>query len=68
LIGAMLNQKGASGKAKPALNFATDLAREGLCAMVKLSPSVCGLSVIETLRVLSNSSLPKPADNIGAPQ
>ena len=68
MIGAMLNQKGASGKAKPALNFAADLAREGLCAMVKLSPSVCGLSVIETLRVLSNSSLPKPADNIGARQ
>ena len=68
MIGAMLNQKGASGKGSLLLNFATDLAREGLCAMVKLSPSVCGLSVIETLRALSNSSLPKPADNIGAPQ
>jgi hypothetical protein len=68
MIGAMLNQKGATGKAKPALNFATDPTREGLCALVKLASSVCGLSVIETIRVLSNSSLPKPADNSGAPQ
>ncbi len=57
----MLNQKGATGKAKPALNFATDPAREGLCALVKLTQSVCGLSVTEALRVLSNSSLPKPS-------
>jgi hypothetical protein len=68
LIGAMLNQKGATGKTKPALNCATDLAREGLSALVKLAPSVCGPRVGETLRLLSNSSLPKPADNIGAPQ
>jgi len=68
MIGAMLNQKGATGKAKPALNCATDPAREGLRAVVKLGPSFCGLSVIETLRVPSNSSLPKPADNLGAPQ
>ena len=68
MIGAMLNQKGATGKAKTAPNIATDLAREGLCALVKLASSVYGLSVAETLRMLSNSSLPKPADNIGAPQ
>jgi len=68
LIGAMRNPKGATGKAKPALNFATHPAREGLCATVKLGPSVCGLSVTETLRVLSNGFLPKSADNIGAPQ
>ena len=67
MIGAMLNQKGATGKAKPAPKFATDAAREGFRAPVKLGPSVCGLSVTEALRVLSNSSLPKPADNIGAP-
>lgn len=68
MIGAMLNQKGATGKAAPALNFATDLAPEGLCALVKLRLSVYGLSVTEALRVLPNSALPKPADNIGAPQ
>jgi hypothetical protein len=68
MIAAMLNQKGATGKSKPALNFATDLAREGLCALVKLASSVCGLSVTQTLRVLPNSSLPKRADNVGAPQ
>jgi hypothetical protein len=68
LIGAMLNQKGATGKAKPAPNFATDLTREGLCALVKLGPSGCCLSVTEALRVLPNSSLPKPAYNIGVPQ
>jgi len=68
MIGAMLSQKGATGKAKPALKFATDAAREGFRAPVKLGPSVYGLSVTETLRVLPNSSLPKPADNIGAPQ
>jgi hypothetical protein len=67
LTGAMLNQKGATGKAKPVLNFATDSAREGFRAPVKLGPSVYGLGVAEALRVLSNSSLPKPA-NIGAPQ
>ena len=67
MIGAMLNQKEATGKANPALNFATDLAREGFRAPVNLSPSVCGLRVTETLRVLSNSFLPKSADNIGAP-
>jgi hypothetical protein len=64
----MLNQKGATGKTKAALSFATDLAREGLCALIKLARSVCGLSVAEMLRVRSNSSLPKPADNIGAPR
>ena len=68
MIGAMLNQKGATGKTKPALNFATALAREGFCAPIKLGPSVDGLSVTETPRVLSNSSLPDPADNIGALQ
>jgi hypothetical protein len=68
LIGAMLNQKGAIGKAKPAPNFATDSAREEFCAPVKLGLSVYGLSVTEALRVLPNSALPKPADNIGAPQ
>jgi hypothetical protein len=68
MIGAMLNQKGATGKAKPALNFATASAREEFCAPVKLGPSVYGLSVTEALRVLSNSSLTKPADNIGALQ
>ena len=68
MIGAMLNQLGATGKAKPALNFATGLAREGLSALVKLAASVGGVSVAETLRVLSNSSVPKPARNIGAPQ
>ncbi len=68
MIGAMLNQKGATGKTKRALSFATDLGREGLCAFVKLARSVCGISVAETPRVLSNSSLPEPADNIGAPQ
>ena len=68
MIGAMLNQKGATGKAKPALNFATDLVREGLCAPVKLAASVYGLSVTEAFPVLSNSSLAKPADNIGTPQ
>ena len=68
MIGAMLNQKEATGNANPALNFATDLAREGFRAPVNLSPSVCGLRVTETLRVLSNSSVPKPADNIGGLQ
>lgn len=68
MIGATLNQLEATGKAKRALNFATDLAREGLSALVKLAASVGGLSVTETLRVLSNSSVPKPAHNIGAPQ
>ena len=68
MIGAMLNQKGATGKTKPALNFATDLAREEFRATVKLGPSVYGLSVTEALRVLPNSSLPTPADNIGSPQ
>jgi hypothetical protein len=68
LIGAMFNQKGATGKAKPALNFATDLTREGFRAPVNLSPSVCGPRVTETLRVLSNSSVFKPADNIGGLQ
>ena len=68
MIGAMLNQKGATGKTKTASNFATDLAREGLCALIKLARSVCGLSVTQTLRALSNSSVPEPADNIGAPQ
>jgi hypothetical protein len=68
MIGAMLNHKGAIGKAKLAPNFATDLAREGLCAPVRLARSVCSISVAETLRVPPNSSLPKPSDNIGAPQ
>jgi hypothetical protein len=68
LIDTMLNQKEATGNANPALNFATDLAREGFRAPVNLSPSVCRLRVTETLRVLSNSSVPKPADNIGGLQ
>jgi hypothetical protein len=68
MIGAMLKQKGARGKTKPAVHFATDLAREGLCARIKLGASVCGLSVAQTLRALPNSCLPKPTDNIGAPQ
>jgi len=68
LIGAMFNQKGAIGKAKPTLNFAAASAREGLCALVKLARSVCSLSVAKTVRVLSNSSLSKPADNIRALQ
>lgn len=65
---AMLDQKGASGKAKLAPNFAMDPAREWLCALDKLARFVCGLSVAQTLRVLSNSCFPKPTDNIGAPQ
>ena len=64
MIGATLNQKGATGKTKPALNFGTDPPREGLCALVKLARSVCSLSVAKTLRALSNSSLPKPTDKI----
>jgi len=64
----MRNQMRATGKTKPARNFATDSAREGLCAPVKLARFVCGFSVAEALRVLPNSSVPKPADNIGAPQ
>jgi len=40
MIGAMLKQKGARGKTKPAVHFATDLAREGLCARIKLGASV----------------------------
>jgi hypothetical protein len=68
LIDTMLNQKDATGKANPARNFSTDLAREGFRSPVNLFPSVCGLRVTETLRVLSNSSVPKPADNIGALQ
>ena len=68
MIGAMLNQKEATGKAKPALNFATDIAREAVCAPVELAPSVCRLSVAKAHRVLSNSAVPKPADNIGALQ
>ena len=68
MIAVMLNQKGATGKSKPALNFATDLAREGLCALVKLASSFCDLSVTKALRVRSNSSVPKRGDNIGAPQ
>ena len=66
MIGAMLKQKGARGKTKPAVHFATDLAREGLCARIKLGASVCGLSVAEALRWLPNSFVPKRADNIGA--
>ncbi len=68
MIGAMLNQKGATGKTKPALHFATDLTREGLYARIKLPASGCGLTVTQRLRVLSNSCPPKPGDNIGAPQ
>ncbi len=68
MIGAMLNQKEATGKANPALNFAMALARERFCAPIKLAHSVYGLSVTEALRVLPNSSEPDPADNIGAPQ
>jgi hypothetical protein len=68
LIGAMRNQMRGTGKTKPDLNFATDSAREEFRAPVKLGPSVYGLSVTEALRVLSNSSLPDPADNIGALQ
>ena len=68
MTGAMLDQKGASGKAKLAPNFAMDPEQEWLCALDRLARFVCGLSVTEALRVLSNSSLPKPADNIGAPQ
>jgi hypothetical protein len=68
MIVAMLNQKGASGKTKPAVHFARDLAREGLCARIKLAASGCGLTVTQRLRVLSNSCPPKPGDNIGAPQ
>jgi len=40
MIVAMLNQKGATGKTKPAVHFATDIAREGLCARLKLAASV----------------------------
>jgi hypothetical protein len=68
MIGAMLNQKGAIGKTKPASNFATHPAREGLCTTVKLAPSVCGLSVTEALRVLPNSSARGPANDIRAAQ
>ena len=68
MIGAMLSQKGATGKAKLALNFAMDSAQEKFRATVKLGPSVYGLSATEAFRVLPHSSLPKPADNIGAPQ
>jgi hypothetical protein len=68
LIGAMLDQKGVTGKAKPALNFATHPAPEGLCTTVKLALSVCGLGVTEPLRVLANSSVRETANNIGAPQ
>jgi hypothetical protein len=66
MIGAMLNQKGATGKTKPAL--ATDLTREGLCVRIKLAASGCGLTVIQRLRVLSSSCPPNPGDNIGPPQ
>jgi hypothetical protein len=64
----MLNQKEATGKANPALNFATDSAREEFRATVKLGPSVYGLSVTGALRVLSDGFLPKSADLIGSPQ
>jgi hypothetical protein len=68
LIGTMFNKKTATGKAKPALNLATASVWEGLHAPRKLAPSVSRLGVVETLRELSNSSFPKRADNIGAPQ
>ena len=68
MIGAMRNQMRGTGKTKPALNFATDSVREEFCAPVKLGPSVYGLGVTKALRVLPNSSLAKPADNIGTPQ
>ena len=68
MISAILNQKGATGKAKPAPKFATDAAREGLCVRIKLAASGCGLTVTQKLRVLSNSCPPKPGDNIGPPQ
>jgi hypothetical protein len=68
LIGAMLSQTGATGKAKTALNFAMDSAREGLRAPVKLAPSVWRRCVAEALRVLLNSSVREPADNLGARQ
>ena len=51
-----------------AVHYARDLAPEGLYARIKLAASVCGLSVAQPLEVLSNSCLPKPTDNIGAPQ
>ena len=68
MIDAMPIQKGATDNAKPALNFATNSAQEEYRAPVKLGPSVYGLSVTEALRVLPNSSLAKPAVNIGTPQ
>jgi hypothetical protein len=66
MIVAMLNQKGATGKTKPAVHFAMDPAQEWLCALDKLTRFVCGLSVAEALRWLPNSFVPKRADNIGA--
>ncbi len=68
MIVAVLGRKGGRGKTKPALHFAGDLAREGLCARIKLAASICGLSVDQPLKVLSNSRSSKPTDNIGAPQ
>jgi hypothetical protein len=68
MICPMLNQKGTTGKTKPALNFATDSEREEFCAPVRAGPSVYGFTVTEAIRVLPDNSLPKPADNIGATQ
>ncbi len=68
MIVAVLDQKGAKCKTKPAVHYAKDLAPEGLYARIKLAAPVCGLSVAQPLEVLSNSCLPKPTNNIGAPQ
>ena len=68
MIVAVLDQKGARCKTKPAVHFARDLAPEGLYARIKLAASICGLSVDQPLKVLSNSRSSKPTDNIGAPQ
>jgi hypothetical protein len=68
MTGAMLDQKGASGKAKLAPNFAMDPAQEWLCALDRLAHFVCGHSVAEALRWLPNSFVPKRADHLGASQ
>jgi hypothetical protein len=67
MITVMLNCKGRSRKTKPALQFARDLAGEGLRARIKLAPSACSLPGAQMLWVLSKACLPKATDNIGAP-
>ena len=47
----MLNQKGATGKAKPALNFATDQHGKGSARWLSSPHPFAASASLETLRV-----------------